>query len=247
MGIEVFGATDVGCVRELNEDAFFIDPMLSEKGQGFCILADGMGGHNAGEIASRTAVETISQQLEELLVKYGESEIPAAMNQAIAEANRKIYDMAVKNQEQQGMGTTTVLTCISEKEAYIANIGDSRAYALRGGEIVQITTDHSVVAEMVAQGTISKEEARVHPQKNIITRALGTDKKAEADIFEYDFMTGDILIMCSDGLSGMVDDDYIRDVCRQETTAEQMVGRMIHRAKENGGADNITVLCIRFL
>lgn len=244
--LEVFGATDVGCVRELNEDAFCIDPNLSEKGQGFCVLADGMGGHNAGEIASRTAVEIISQQLR-ILLDSGGDEIPAAINAAIGEANREIFDMAVRNQEQQGMGTTAVVTCIAGDEAYIANVGDSRAYAVRGEEILQITTDHSVVAEMVAQGTISKEEARVHPQKNIITRALGTDESVEADIFEYDFQPGDILMMCSDGLSGMMEDEAIRDVCMQETSAEQMVHRMIQCAKENGGMDNVTVLCIRFI
>lgn len=246
MEIEVFGATDVGCVRKLNEDAFFIDPLLQKNGAGFCVLADGMGGHNAGEIASRTAVEAISDCLNKHFTG-DKKEIPAVINTAVADANKMIYDMAVSNSNQQGMGTTAVITCIEENEAYIANIGDSRAYAVRGDEIVQITADHSVVAMMVANGTISKEEARVHPQKNIITRALGTDAEVEADIFEYDFQHGDILIMCSDGLSGMIDDDCIYDICKRETSAKEMVNSMILRAKENGGADNVTVLCIRFI
>lgn len=247
MGLEIYGASDVGCVRRLNEDCFCIYGFAQNQEPGFCILADGMGGHNAGEVASQCAVRFVAEDLQKLLEEREDPEIPQTLIAAIDRANEKIYSMACDNPNQRGMGTTVVVACLKDREAYIANVGDSRAYASRGDELIQITRDHSVVAEMVANGTITKEEARNHPQKNIITRALGTEQSVNVDIFEYDYSPGDTLLLCSDGLSGMVTDAEIKTILDEEPTAEQAVRCLIDTAREQGGLDNITVICIRFL
>lgn len=247
MEIDVYGASDIGCVRELNEDSFCIQGFADGKPPGFCVLADGMGGHCAGEVASQKAAEVISQSLIELVKENRDEDVPRLINLAIDQANAEIYQMAEQNSAQAGMGTTAVVTCISEEEAYVANVGDSRAYAYRGGELCQITRDHSVVEELVANGTITREEARFHPQKNLITRALGTDRETEADIFEYNFLKGDVLVMCSDGLSGMVIDKELEYMIGEGGSAQVISQRLIETAKKNGGTDNITVICIRFV
>lgn len=242
--MDTFGLSDVGCVRELNEDCFCIHGFKNSN-RGFCILADGMGGHNAGEVASQNAVKFVADEMQRLTAEENAG-IPGRINEAICNANQKIYKMSCENEIHRGMGTTIVVTFISDGAAYIANVGDSRAYAVRGDEIVQITKDHSVVAELLMSGMITREEAYMHPQKNIITRAVGTDKSVVADVFEYDFAEGDVLIMCSDGLSNMLDDNEIYNIVKMEENSENTVCRLVDTAKENGGIDNITVICIRF-
>lgn len=240
---DAFGLSDVGCVRELNEDCFCVHGFDEGEGKGFCVLADGMGGHNAGEVASQNAVKFVAEELQSI---SGTDEIPRKLNEAIISANEKIYKMSCENVIHSGMGTTIVIAYIAEDAAYLANVGDSRAYAIRGNEIVQITTDHSMVAELLMNGMITEEEARCHPQRNIITRAVGTDSKVKADVFEYDFSPGDILVMCSDGLSAMLDDKEIYDIVNNENTSKDTVKKLIEAAKDMGGIDNITVICIRF-
>lgn len=242
--IDTFGLSDVGCVRELNEDCFCIHG-FKDSNHGFCVLADGMGGHNAGEVASQHAVKYVADEMQKLLSEE-DAGVPGRINEAICNANKKIYKMSCENDIHRGMGTTIVVTFVVDGAAYIANVGDSRAYAVRGNEIVQVTKDHSVVAELLMSGMITPEEARIHPQKNIITRAVGTDKSVVADVFEYDFAEGDVLIMCSDGLSTMLKDKEIYDIVNKEDNSENTVRRLIDTAKENGGIDNITVICIRF-
>ena len=241
---DIFGLSDVGCVRELNEDCFCIHGFEDGEEKGFCVLADGMGGHNAGEVASQNAVKFVAEDLQKLLNE--DDEIPQRLNESILAANEKIYKMSCDNSIHSGMGTTIVATFIKNGTAFLANVGDSRAYAIRGEEIVQITTDHSVVAELLMSGMITEEEARNHPQKNIITRAVGTDETVKADMFEYDFSPGDILIMCSDGLSTMVDDGEIYSIAVSKETSKDIVLSLIDTAKENGGIDNVTAICIRF-
>lgn len=245
--IETFGLSDVGCIRELNEDCFCIHGFDENYDRGFCILADGMGGHNAGEVASQSAVKFIAEEMQKLLSDEEEKEVPGRLSKIVSEANEKLYKMSKENRIHSGMGTTAVVAFICDKVAYIANVGDSRAYAIRGDEIVQITTDHSVVAELVMSGTITPEEARIHPQKNIITRAVGTDTNVKVDVFEYDYSQGDILLMCSDGLTGMLKDDEICEIAKEEGNSEKTVCRLVDSAKERGGLDNITVICIRFI
>ena len=247
MVLDIYGASDVGCVRELNEDSFCIYGFEQNQTPGFCVLSDGMGGHNAGEVASQRAVQFVAEELMEAMNAPEEAQPPKSLNQAVRAANEKVYAMAMENQNQRGMGATLVAACIYENEAYVANVGDSRAYAFRDHALMQITKDHSVVEEMVANGSITREEARVHPQKNIITRAIGTDPVTEADIFEYDYLPGDCLLLCSDGLSGMVEDEEIMQILDREMDAEHTVTELIEEAKEHGGSDNVTAICIRFI
>lgn len=245
--LDIYGASDVGCVRELNEDSFCIYGFDRERTPGFCVLSDGMGGHNAGEVASQKTVQFVAEELMEAMSEPVCRAVPKCLNEAVYTANEKVYAMAMENQNQRGMGATLVAACIAYGEAYVANVGDSRAYAYRNNTLMQITKDHSVVEEMVANGTITREEARIHPQKNIITRAIGTDPVTEADIFEYDYLPGDCLLLCSDGLSGMVEDEEILQVLEQGESAEKSALALIEKAKAYGGRDNITVICIRFI
>lgn len=245
--VDVYGLSDVGCVRELNEDCFCIDGFDENAEKGFCIIADGMGGHNAGEVASQNAVKVMAEELKALSIEESKGlNVPGYLNNAVNKANERVYKMSEENIVHSGMGTTVVAAAISDKTAYIANVGDSRSYAMRGDEFVQITTDHSVVFEMVLSGTITKEEARNHPQKNIITRAVGTDKRVKADVFEYNYLSGDVMILCSDGLSSMVDDTEIAEVIKTTETSEETAKKLVETAKQRGGLDNITVICIRF-
>ena len=244
--VEVFGLSDVGCIRELNEDCYCICGFGDNSERGFCILADGMGGHNAGEVASQNAVKLIAEEMNRLL-ESGEKGIPGQLSRAVSAANTGVYTMASENPIHRGMGTTVVTAFIDYGTAYVANVGDSRAYAVRDDEIVQITTDHSVVSELVMRGTITKEEARLHPQRNIITRAVGTDKSVRTYIFEYNYSPGDVMIICSDGLSTMLDDNRILEIIKSKKTSEDTVNSLIAAAKDEGGLDNITVICIRFI
>ncbi|MBR5152312.1 MAG: Stp1/IreP family PP2C-type Ser/Thr phosphatase [Clostridia bacterium] len=241
---DVYGASHKGNVRDLNEDSFCVHGFTRQEPYGFCIVSDGMGGHNAGEVASQQTVQFVA---EELLRKLTAQEVPKALNQATRNANDRVCRMAMANQSQRGMGATLVAAYVCEEQAYIANVGDSRAYAYRNGELLQITRDHSVVEELVANGTITKEEARNHPQRNIITRAIGSEGVMEPDIFEYDYYPGDILLLCSDGLSSMLNDAEIQKILMENTNAKQMVTALIDAANRQGGRDNITVICIRFI
>jgi len=242
--LEVYGASDKGKVRDLNEDSFCVHGFTRQEPYGFCVVSDGMGGHNAGEVASQKTVQFVA---EELLKRPAVDEVPKALNQAVEDANQRVYRMAMANQSQRGMGATLVAAYVCPDEVYIANVGDSRAYACRNRELLQITRDHSVVEELVANGTITKEEARNHPQRNIITRAIGADGLTEADIFEYDYYAGDVLLLCSDGLSTMLTDEEIQEIITQNTDAKTMVTALIDAANAKGGRDNITVVCIRFI
>lgn len=247
MVLDIYGASDVGCIRALNEDSFCIYGFDDNRQPGFCILSDGMGGHNAGEVASGCAVRFAADVLKENLESGGGKLPPKALIEAVESANRQVLEMALSDESRSGMGATMVAAYIRDDEAYIANVGDSRAYAYRDKELVQITKDHSIVEEMVASGTISRDEARNHPQKNIITRAIGTDAVTEADIFEYDCMPGDCLLLCSDGLSGMLEDKELYDMLNSGKSAEKTVKSLIESAKDHGGNDNITAICIRFM
>ncbi len=242
--VETYGLSDVGCIRELNEDCFCIHGFEDGSENGFCILADGMGGHNAGEVASQSAVGFIAERLKSVVGSdYG---IPAALCDAVGLANEKVYRMSIESTAHSGMGTTVVAALVGSGNIYIANVGDSRAYMVSHDGITQLTTDHSVVEELVLSGTITHEEARVHPQRNIITRAVGTDPTVRTDVFEYSYSSGDVLLFCSDGLSTMLRDDEIENIIRNEETSEKTVCSLVDAAKERGGLDNITVICIRF-
>lgn len=246
MEFDVFGASDIGCVRSLNEDSFYIYGFNEDMQGGFCILSDGMGGHNAGEVASGKTVEFVSEVLKKRLEENAEILPPKLLSEAVTEANLKVYELAQSDIKQSGMGATLVAVYIVGNEVYTANVGDSRAYLYSDGELLQITKDHSVVEEMVASGSITREEARNHPQKNIITRAVGTDINTEADLFERECNSGDCLLLCSDGLSGMLEDEEICNIIQKYAESKTIAEKLIEEAKARGGYDNITVVCVRF-
>lgn len=246
MFVYAYGLTDIGQMRELNEDSFKICGFEDGKPLGVCVLADGMGGHNAGEIASGMAVQIISDGL---VADFDEDEKDAlayGMAATLDLANSEIYNMSLHNREQAGMGTTTVLAFVKGDFVRIANIGDSRAYLITDKKIKKITTDHSIVEELVKSGSITREEARNHPDKNIITRAVGTEKYVDADFFDYQASPGDVILLCSDGLYEMLEDKEIKKIVNSSETLNDAVNMLVDAANKNGGHDNITVVALRF-
>jgi PPM family protein phosphatase len=223
-------ATDVGRAREANEDAYLArDPLF--------VVADGMGGHVAGDIASATAIETIERQ-------WDGSADPDALTVMIKDANRSVYEKAEGDPELQGMGTTCTAILVDADRAHVAHVGDSRAYLLRDGEFTQVTEDHTVVGRMEREGKLTKEEAARHPHRNVITRALGIEVDVDVDTWELELTEGDRLLICSDGLNGMLDDSDIRQILMQEGDPNGAVQRLIDEANAAGGEDNITVILL---
>ena len=233
--------TDSGCVRDSNEDAgcSFVpsDPIILEKKGRLTVVADGMGGHSGGEIASNLAVDTIGQ------VYYGAGETPAeSLKAAFAAANQQIYETSIADKTLAGMGTTCTALALIDGLAIAAHVGDSRLYLVRDGEIYLMTEDHSAVREMVKLGIISTAEARQHEDKNVILRALGTSPEVEVSMWENPLkvITGDQFILCSDGLYDLVEDQEIRDFALTNDNHSACEG-LIELAKTRGGHDNITV------
>jgi serine/threonine protein phosphatase PrpC len=210
--------------------------MMVKKGALF-IVADGMGGHAAGEVASEIAVNTVCNMYYQ---EPGE-DVPSALVRSVVSANAIIYQRSAENQSQQGMGTTCIAAVIQGMTAYIANVGDSRAYLIRQGQIRQVSQDHSWVAEQVQAGLMTPEQASMHAMRNMITRSLGFYPTVAVDIFTEQVTAEDILLLCTDGLSGMVSDNEILQIV-QQFGPQDGVYRLIERANEHGGVDNITVL-----
>jgi serine/threonine protein phosphatase PrpC len=242
--IDVAKGTDVGRLRDHNEDcadAFSpADPaQRANKGQLF-IVADGMGGHRAGEVASTSAVQTISREY------YDDSDgdTPNSLVRAIQRANALIHQQAQESSTQVGMGTTVVVAVVRGSDLYLANVGDSRAYLMRDGRVRRVTRDHSFVEEQIRAGILTREEARVHPQRNVITRALGSKPDVEVDTYSGKLMPGDSLLLCSDGLYEYVQDRDIEAVLK-EYPPHEAVPRLVALANERGGSDNITALVVQ--
>ncbi|MCR4430114.1 MAG: Stp1/IreP family PP2C-type Ser/Thr phosphatase [Tepidanaerobacteraceae bacterium] len=241
----IFAArTSVGRVRSNNEDAFYVPPA-----NGSCcslfIVADGMGGHRGGEVASRMAVKEVSEYITTRFSDdLDEDKIRSMINDSIAEANKKILISAMENEEWAGMGTTLTLALFFRKKIFIGHVGDSRAYLIRNNDIVQLTRDHSLVWQLMEEGRLTMDETRTHPMKNIITRALGTETILEPDFLEYDLEKEDIIIICSDGLTNMLEDYEIKNiVCGHDI--ETAVDILVQKANLHGGLDNITVELIK--
>jgi len=239
--INAYGKTDVGLMRTINQDCIFISTEPVGKLQNLFIVADGMGGHKAGDVASRSTIDKF--------VKYvctTHMTDPAnILDSGIISVNKEIYDMANSNKDYSGMGTTFVAVTVAGNHIYIANVGDSRLY-LVNRDIRQITRDHSLVEDMVRMGMIEKGEARTHYKKNVITKAIGVseDKTATPDIFEIEIEKGDKLLLCSDGLTNMVEDYDIKKIVNSSDSIENAVHRLISQANENGGKDNISAILI---
>ena len=233
--------TDKGCVREINEDSGrLVRPndagLLANRGL-LLVVADGMGGHSAGEVASQMAVDLISR-----LYYQSQGDAHAALRDAVAEANRRIFAAAAADESKRGMGTTCTALAIRGGEATIAHVGDSRCYMVRGGDIYQLTEDHSAVMEMVRHGLITKEEARHHEDKNVILRALGTTPEVEVAMTEpFGVREGDRLLLCSDGLHDLVVDEELAAALAGAEDLHAACEQLIELAKERGGHDNITV------
>ncbi|MBE3559368.1 MAG: Stp1/IreP family PP2C-type Ser/Thr phosphatase [Ktedonobacteraceae bacterium] len=244
--LEVAQLTDVGRKRPHNEDnmAYVIpkDPQILSKKGALFIVADGMGGHAAGEVASEIAVDTVSNTY----YQDESDDIAGSLVRAIKRANMLIHQRAAENMLRSGMGTTCVTAILCGDMACIANVGDSRAYLVRHGQSKQISQDHSWVEEQVRAGLLTRDQARSHAQRNVITRSLGTQADVEVDIFTERLEDGDTLILCSDGLSGPVSDEELRAIADQYVPQES-VYRLIERANENGGPDNITAIVVRVL
>ena len=227
--ITSFGSrTDIGCVREQNEDSLIVQPPLF-------VVADGMGGHAAGEVASEIAVNTIA----ECAPAHADAE---ELGKAVAQANRDIINAAIAGEGREGMGTTCTAAMLEGNRLVIAQVGDSRAYLLHGGQLTQITRDHSLMANMIEAGQITPEEARVHPNRSVITRALGNDPDTVADLYEINVEDGDRLLLCSDGLSTMIEDDEMQAVMNRIADPQRCATTLVNGAIAAGGYDNVTVV-----
>ena len=250
--IEAFGLTDVGRKRKHNEDAFALD--LSD---GLFVVADGMGGHAAGEVAARITVETIGEfiaatrQKEEATwpFKYNHSLHFNSNRLAIAieKANERVMAAVAAQPWLKGMGTTVVAGLLNEKILSLAHVGDSRAYMFRGGKLQRLTDDHSWVHEQVAAGILTEDEAKSHPLKNVVTRALGGGPSVSPDLQELSFSARDRFLFCSDGLTTMLSDEEIEQTVSENEDPQQLCRALVDLANEKGGVDNITVVVARVL
>ena len=239
--MEYFGLTDKGRVRPTNQDIFQIEAREDNR-TALLVVCDGMGGANAGNVASRFAAQSFIESAGDALSgTLDETARQNLLTQALKQANETVFSLAGRQPEFRGMGTTLVSAFVQGRDASIMNVGDSRAYIMSGGTLRQISEDHSYVEEMRRLGRISEADARSHPQKNLITRAVGVDATVEGDLFEQTLADGDILLLCSDGLTGMVEDGKIAEVLAGAGTLEDKGRELLTLALEGGGRDNITV------
>ena len=230
--------SDTGKVRTHNEDSVMIVKNLS--GEYLLVVADGMGGHKAGDKASSYAVNRFVE-----LAKKEKKELPfLVMERLLNEVNEAVYELSCKEEQYAGMGTTFVAATVVDKTAYIMNVGDSRLYYF-DGKIRQVTMDHSLVEELVRAGEIDRSESRNHPQKNIITKAVGVAEDIQPDFFIVDMEEGSSLLLCSDGLTNMVDDEKLEEILSEDCTEEEYAGKCIEEALFYGGLDNIAVVIAR--
>lgn len=235
--------TDKGKIRENNQDYYYSSNFLELP---LFIVADGMGGHKAGEVASKMAVDIIVEVVSRSSKNgYEEISISNIIRKAVEEANEKIFDKSLSSTKYNGMGTTLTMAYLTDENITIGHIGDSRAYIARGDEFIQLTEDHSLVAELVKNGSISAEEALYHPQKNIITRAVGTSKYIDTDIVIAQVIKNDIILLCTDGLTNMVDDMEIKNMIQNTNDMQVLCESLINKANDLGGVDNITAIAIK--
>ena len=225
----LFGSrTDIGCIREQNEDSLVVKAPLF-------VVADGMGGHAAGEVASEIAVNTLAECAPEHIDVE-------ALGRAVEQANRDIINAALAGEGREGMGTTCTAAMLEGNRLVIAQVGDSRAYLLQSGKLTQVTRDHSLMANMIDAGQITPEEARVHPNRSVITRALGNDPDTAPDLYQINVKDGDRLLICSDGLTSMIEDGEIQAVMNRVADPQECADMLVEGALAAGGLDNVTVI-----
>jgi protein phosphatase len=237
--------TDIGKVRGGNEDALLLLPKY-----GIFAVADGVGGQNSGEVASRKAMTGVETFLaanplsgaSELSGRYRENWLNGYFSRCLQKVNAEIMSAAAAHPEMEMMATTIVLCYLDMESLYIVNMGDSRAYILRGGLLTQLTEDHTYVNKLINAGTLTKSEARMHPQKNIITKALGSVRNIEPDFYRFDLEPGDRILLCTDGLHGELSDEEIEEIMRSEDDLNELARKLVNAANAKGGHDNITVV-----
>ncbi len=235
--------TDVGRVRSGNEDSLYADATPS---RGLFIVADGMGGHAAGEVASAMAVQIIARELAPVAAADAQ-DAPSRMSHALVEANRAIHDRTARESDKAGMGTTASVLTISDAGYLIGQVGDSRIYLLRDGQLRQLTRDHSYVQEQVDAGLLSPEQARYHPYSNVITRCIGANGNVEPDVFTGEVQPGDVFLVASDGLTGMVDDRRLQQLLASRAAPARVVDALVAEANGRGGLDNITAIIVQVI
>ncbi|MGB9847130.1 MAG: Stp1/IreP family PP2C-type Ser/Thr phosphatase [Desulfotomaculales bacterium] len=230
-------ATDTGRVRQRNEDYVIVRPEA-----GFFAVADGMGGHRAGEVASRLALESLDNYLCSFL--EGSVDIESVLRQGVHEANRSVYETSLKNPGFRGMGTTLSCVVIKKNDLFLAHVGDSRIYLWREGDLARLTEDHSVVQEMIKKGRLTEGQAKEHPYRHVLTRALGTSPLVKIDTARISLCARDVILICTDGLSGLVEDAELNGIISCSPGPEQAVRKMVELALGRGGTDNISVVVV---
>ena len=240
--MKLYGKTDVGIVRSSNQDNFVVRNL--DQNCAYAIVCDGMGGHNGGNIASELAVRSLDSALS---AGYDAStrnrNVRNLLNNVVRHANGTVYSVSLKDEHLKGMGTTVVLAYVVDEQLYVAHVGDSRAYLFENGKMCPITKDHSIVQQMLDSGKITPEEAREHPYRHIITRVVGFTGDAEPDIGVFDFTPQSMVLLCSDGLTNVLEDDQIEAIIAN-TPHNQVCSELIRQANQGGGPDNITVAII---
>lgn len=241
-----FGNTDIGKTRKNNEDSFVTKKY--DNGLFLAVVADGMGGHVGGQIASSVAVKSITESVDALndsLYSCSARKIKTELIKILKKANSAVYEFSEKKSEYDGMGTTVVVCLVVKDRLYVCNVGDSRLYVI-DDNIRQITKDHSLVTELLDAGIITSEQAKDHPQRNMITKAIGTDEDVDPDLFSLTLADGKTILICTDGLSTMVPDEYILEVIKNTESCENAVSKLITKANDNGGQDNITAVVVKY-
>ncbi|MGN0183796.1 MAG: Stp1/IreP family PP2C-type Ser/Thr phosphatase [Aristaeellaceae bacterium] len=233
--MKVFVQTDTGRVRPINEDSYY----LPREGERFCAIADGMGGHNAGEIASAMAVRVFSGEMR--MCRWIDG---ASMRRSVERANAAVHARSRCVEQYSGMGTTFTALALNNGSAYVAHVGDSRAYLIRRGSILRITVDHTLVEEMVRKGLITPQEAKHHPKRNYITRALGTADQVTVDLMQIALEPGDVFFLCTDGLSNHLEDRDILELTQSDCGWEEKLQQAVQAALDDGGSDNITAMYV---
>lgn len=239
--VQIGFKTNKGVVRKNNEDACFVIP-----GSDVYMVADGVGGNNSGEVASRTAVEQIAGFVNDNDIRANTTpdHIFEYMAEAIGTANGAIYGLGKDQPQYRGMATTIVLAYLFRGEGYIGNVGDSRAYLYRDGELTRVTKDHTYVNELIDKGVITEAEAESHQQKNVITKALGAEPSVEPDFYKLPLHSGDVLVLCTDGLYGEVGEEHMLQVLSRNKSMNDTCADLVDLANQSGGRDNITVVCV---
>ncbi|MGF7185703.1 protein phosphatase [Desulfitispora alkaliphila] len=234
--MKAYGLTNKGLVRKGNEDDY-----LCCQDRGLFVVADGMGGHAAGEVASSLAI----QEVKKYICTDKELIIPEDLERAVLKANEAIYNKSKEEEECNGMGTTLTVAKIHQAKLWVTHVGDSRIYLVRNNEIKLLTEDHSLVAELVKKGKITESEAKLHPQKNMLTRAIGTQAIVNVDVFSHEIQKEDLIILCTDGLSNLVDSQQMMETLLNQSI-EKGVKKLVDKALDRGGHDNITLIAVEY-